>query len=233
MGRIAMKRWLRPLAWSIAALALAVGLGACGGDDNGQEAQGPQGTRIDRAFLSGMVPHHESAIEMAKIAQRRGQHPQIRRLAGSIISAQTREIRQIDRIHQRLFGHDVTPDSGAHQALGLSAEEAALGHADSSKLERARPFDRAFIDEMVAHHQGAIRMARVVTAQTKDAEIKRLARAIIDAQAREIRQMNDWRATWYGEPSPAGGVPEPGEKPSGGGHEGGGSEHSGSGPFAH
>jgi uncharacterized protein (DUF305 family) len=34
-----------------------------------------------------------------------------------------------------------------------------------------------------------------------------VARGIVAAQTKEIRQMNTWRTDWDGEPSPAGGVP--------------------------
>jgi uncharacterized protein (DUF305 family) len=76
-------------------------------------------------------------------------------------------------------------------------------------LTRARPFDRAFIDEMVPHHQGAIRMARAVMDTTEDSPMERLAEGIVSAQSREVREMNEWRTKCYGRPSPAGRVPKP------------------------
>ena len=78
---------------------------------------------------------------------------------------------------------------------------------DMSSLENSKQFDKAFIDAMIPHHQGAIRMARIEIAQGQDQQTKDLAQAIIDAQSREIDEMNQWREQWYGSPSPAGGVP--------------------------
>jgi uncharacterized protein (DUF305 family) len=78
---------------------------------------------------------------------------------------------------------------------------------DMRSLRHADPFDRMFIDMMIPHHQGAIRMARIELAEGANEESKSLAREIIAAQAAEIEQMNEWRARWYGAPSPAGGVP--------------------------
>jgi uncharacterized protein (DUF305 family) len=154
-----------------------------------------------------MVPHHESAIEMARVAKRRAQHPEVTELADAIIAAQSKEITQLKRIHRRLFDDRLLPNPDAHQALGLSPEQAGMAHMDSTRqLKRARPFDKAFIDEMISHHQGAIRMARAVD-KTSDEELGALAAAIVAAQSREIMAMNDWRAQWYGAPSPAGGVP--------------------------
>ncbi len=47
---------------------------------------------VDAAFAAAMIPHHEGAIAMAELARDRGEHPEIRDLAESIISGQGREI---------------------------------------------------------------------------------------------------------------------------------------------
>ena len=60
---------------------------------------------------------------------------------------------------------------------------------------------------MIPHHQGAIRMARMQLDKGKGTDARKLAQAIIDAQAKEIDEMNMWRVDWYGKLSPAGGVP--------------------------
>lgn len=56
--------------------------------------------------------------------------------------------------------------------------------------------DRAFLSSMVPHHEGAIAMARVMTAQAKHPELKRMAQEIITAQQREIDQMKGWEKAW-------------------------------------
>jgi uncharacterized protein (DUF305 family) len=88
-------------------------------------------------------------------------------------------------------------------------------------LRDAKPFDREFIDMMVPHHQGAIRMAWVELARGQDADAQKIAQAIIDGQAKEIDELNAWRTDWYGSPSKAGGVPAEDEAMSeDGGHSG-------------
>jgi uncharacterized protein (DUF305 family) len=198
----------------VGALAIVVGIGlivVLGGDD--EEAQASE---TDGAFITGMVPHHESAIEMAEMALDQAEHPEIRQLAQDIIASQSDEIETLESLHQRLFGGPVA--GGDHGTLGLAAEEMGM-EMDAAALEDADPFDREFIDMMVPHHQGAIRMAYVELAEGSDEETMALAQAIIDAQAAEIVEMNDWRTQWYGESSPAGGVPEEDES-SIPGHEG-------------
>ena len=59
-------------------------------------------------------------------------------------------------------------------------------------------FDKAFITEMVMHHEGAVEMAELALTNAKHQEIKDLAKAIITAQTTEIGQMKAWATTWYG-----------------------------------
>jgi uncharacterized protein (DUF305 family) len=59
---------------------------------------------VDRAFASTMIEHHQGAVEMANLALERGQHPEIKELANSIIEAQEREI-QIMSPHAGEMNH--------------------------------------------------------------------------------------------------------------------------------
>jgi uncharacterized protein (DUF305 family) len=58
-------------------------------------------------------------------------------------------------------------------------------------------FDKAFIEQMTIHHEGAIRMAQAALTSAKHQEIKDLAQGIITAQAKEIQQMSEWNNSWY------------------------------------
>lgn len=191
-----MSRSPRLLVLLLLAALPAIPLAACGDDDEASE--GSSGSKTEQAFLEAMIPHHESAIEMAEVAERRGRHSEVKELAADIISSQSGEIGQMEGIHERLFGEEITPDPGAHHALGLSAEEAGMHEEGAAKLETAKLFDRAFIDEMIPHHRGAVRMAEVVLDDTDDAELRKLAEGIVDAQTREIDAMSDWLGRWYG-----------------------------------
>lgn len=50
---------------------------------------------FDRAFIDEMTPHHESAIQMARVAQESTEDPEIRELARGIVEAQEAEIEQM------------------------------------------------------------------------------------------------------------------------------------------
>jgi uncharacterized protein (DUF305 family) len=191
-------RYLAVLA--VVAGTAVIALGACGSDDSGSSGGSEE---ADGAFIAGMVPHHESAIEMAEIAEEKADHPEIEELAANIISSQEAEIGELEAAHERIFDEPLS--EAEHEPMEMSAE--MMGEVDMAELENAKPFDLTFIDMMIPHHQGAIEMARAELADGQDAELMEIAQRIIDAQSAEIEDMNSWREEWYGSPSPAGGVP--------------------------
>ena len=86
--------------------------------------------------------------------------------------------------------HGATPGDQA-----FAASEAAM-HAGMARASGAT-VDEAYIAKMIEHHRGAVAMADVALAQSRDPEILRMARLVKDAQTREIAEMRAWR------PSPA------------------------------
>jgi len=66
-----------------------------GWDDHGMMGQGGGmmgGDAADAMFLRMMIPHHEQAIQMSRVALERTEHPEIRQLAEEIIAEQSAEI---------------------------------------------------------------------------------------------------------------------------------------------
>jgi uncharacterized protein (DUF305 family) len=200
-----------------AALALAIppGAGVVSALAAPTPAAKATANATDRAFVREMIPHHKMAVEMAKMAKMHGEHAAIRTLAGKIIAAQNAEIGTLTTIAKRLGVTPAKMPANGQMSAQMMRDLDTLGVTMSksgmtmkmSDLDGAKPFDRKFIDMMIPHHQGAIRMARAELAKGKNAKLRSIARGIITAQAKEIRQMNAWRKAWYGKTSPAGGVP--------------------------
>lgn len=57
-------------------------------------------------------------------------------------------------------------------------------------------FDKAYLTDMIAHHQGALNMASQARELATKAEIRTLADAILSSQASEVQQMMDWQQEW-------------------------------------
>ena len=188
------KTWVALLA-AVALSAGAALVAGCGDDD--ESASGTAaGNRTDAAFINDMVPHHESAVEMAELAQERADHPELRKLAGAIIAAQNREIETMKPIEA-----DLADAHGEHMGSDdhMSGDEHSRGMGmDPQELRDAKPFDRAFLDMMIPHHEGAITMAKEELAKGKNPTLRGLAEDIVSAQASEIAQMRKWRKAWYG-----------------------------------
>lgn len=229
-----MKRWRRRwgfglLALGLAAAVMALGVGtALAGSPpmrppGGGHGMGGMMGETDRHFIVMMIPHHEGAIAMADLAlgtdrggQLRAQHQEIRDLAASIKQTQAREIADMRSWYQAWYRSPVP-------AVGMMGGRGGMmgGGMDDADLATLAglsgdAFDRAFIAQMVPHHQMAVMMAQMALPGAQHQELRTLLQAIITSQSAEIAQMQQWHQTWYGEAVPTGGH-GPGAMPMGGG----------------
>jgi uncharacterized protein (DUF305 family) len=96
--------------------------------------------------------------------------------------------------HGNMPGMDATSDSAApttESTGGMAGMDHGVIPAEG------QPYDAAFIDSMIVHHEGAIIMANQALEQAERPEVQELANAIISAQESEIGQMKEWRTSWY------------------------------------
>ena len=178
-----------------AAVLAACGSSGMGGMGTGTATpgMGSMGSGpYDQNFIDMMVAHHQAAIAMAKVAQRKGEHAELKRLAADIVSAQDGEIAQMKAWRKQWYGSDQIATSTAGGMSGMGGMNVDLG-----QLENAQPFDKAFIDNMIPHHESAIQMAKDARTKAQHQEIKDLAGQIIAAQQQEIDQMKAWRTQWF------------------------------------
>lgn len=80
----------------------------------------------------------------------------------------------------------------------LSISTADHNASASSKLKglNGDEFDKAFMEEMIQHHQGAIDMAKLIETNGKHDELKKLGQDILSAQSKEIDMMQTWQSDW-------------------------------------
>jgi uncharacterized protein (DUF305 family) len=81
-------------------------------------------------------------------------------------------------------------------SMGMQDEMGAMNGMLQGKT--GDTFDKAFLSEMIVHHQGAVVMAQEALKNAKHQEIKDLAQNIITAQNKEIAEMQAWQVAWYG-----------------------------------
>lgn len=131
---------------------------------------------------------------MAEVALANAEHEEVKQLSENIVAAQKAEIEELKEIKQQEFGTSRVPmdmDAGQMESMGMAA--------DPQSLADEKPFDKAFIDSMIPHHQSAIQMANVALEKSDNPRVKDLAGNIVEAQEREISQMRTWRENWYPE----------------------------------
>ncbi len=165
-----------------------------GSEDMARQMVMENGKYSDRRFIDAMVPHHQGAIAMAKVALKNAEHEEIKQLSSNIISSQRAEIEELKAIKKEEFGRSQVPMEMSPQqmrGMGMMMVPEQLAHSE--------PFDKEFIDAMIPHHQSAIEMANVALENTSNPRIRELANNIVDAQKREIEQMKQWRQQWYPE----------------------------------
>lgn len=179
--------------------ALTLGLAACSSNDpstvsvpqsaasaSATEAVVAQHNDADVTFIKDMTPHHVSALAMAQLAPTRAENAEVKALAARIVSEQDPEL---NRMKEMATAWGVSLDapapmsSGSGMSMDMGGDEATL-----TPLKGAA-FDKAFLELMTAHHQGALPMAQAQLDGGENPQAKVLAEAIIKAQTAEIAEM--------------------------------------------
>ena len=156
------------------------------------------GEDYDRLFLANMIAHHQGAIDMANLALTTAKHQELKDLAKNIVTAQTGEISNMTS-WQKTWNYPASSGTAMidHSAMSMDNTNAGMVIALNGKTGDA--FDRAFMEQMIMHHQAAIDMAASGKDNAQHQEVKDLTAAIITAQTKEIKQMRQWQKDWgYG-----------------------------------
>jgi uncharacterized protein (DUF305 family) len=183
------------------ALAAAIVLAACsqGGEEQGSAPATPAPNDADVTFAQNMIPHHQQAIDMAKLVDTHTERPELRQLASSIVTAQGQEITQLQGWLSS-WGKPATPEGMGHGGMEMPG---TMSEADMNRLMdlNEADFDLAFVEMMAAHHQGAIDMAKTELEEGSLPEVKQFAQKVIDDQQKEVDQLQQWEQEWSAPPS--------------------------------
>ena len=154
----------------------------------------------DVAFAQAMIVHHRQAIEMARTAVPKASDPAVKELAAFVLNAQEGEV---ERMSGWLTAWGEPVPTGTQLPTSGTSSEGHAGHEggmpgamseqEMAQLESATgaEFDRAFLQAMIPHHQGAVEIAREALAEGRNPQAKELAERIVTEQTSEIADMQD------------------------------------------
>lgn len=153
-------------------------------------------------FAQMMIPHHEQAIIMADLAPTRTENADILTLAAAIKAAQAPEIATMKSWLTTEADESSKSDPHAGHDMGGDAMGEDMGHEmhsgmdgmltedqlNSLRAATGAEFDQLFLAGMIAHHEGAVKMANGISASGNPA-VQALVAEIITSQQSEIDLM--------------------------------------------
>jgi uncharacterized protein (DUF305 family) len=205
----------KTLTISAAAIAAAIALAGCSGGTGsgssdssgmpgmnhgsaGMMSSGPATSAAasapfndaDTMFAQMMIPHHTQAVAMSEtILKKEGVPAQVTDLATKIKAAQGPEIQKMTGWLQSWGQPTAMPTAMAsgHSMSGMMSGD------DMAKLDAAQGTEAAklFLTQMIAHHKGAVDMAKSETTGGKNADAVQLSKDIVSAQQAEIQEMKN------------------------------------------
>lgn len=145
----------------------------------------------DISFLAGMIPHHQSAVEMAESYIRHGaENAEMKKLAENIIITQNEEINQMNEMIKSIS--ESGENDAAKEASYLKEYNQIMHNGHSHSQNNYESVDMAFAEGMIEHHQMAVDMANLVLKYGNNEEVKKLAENIVEVQKKEIEEMNSF-----------------------------------------
>lgn len=155
----------------------------------GHEIVIPKGalyTKADVEFMQGMIAHHSQAIVMSRMAESHGANPQVLKLSNKIDQSQVPEIRLMQGWLTR--NNQFAPDTSSWHHMMMAG---MLTSEQLEQLDAARgvAFDRAYLQMMIQHHAGALKMVNDlfnVAQAGQEVDVNVFANDVVTAQTTEI-----------------------------------------------
>jgi uncharacterized protein (DUF305 family) len=134
-------------------------------------------------FIDTMIQVHLSSIDAEQLAATRTGDPELKQFITSVLERQQSEIAAMRGFRQAWFG-----DRAQAVNLELPGSREALEAIELEKLDqlKERPFDLAFIKEMISHDEETIVLAENIQNKDSHAEITELAKIIVGEKTAEI-----------------------------------------------
>ena len=149
--------------------------------------------KADVKFLQGMIIHHQQAILMSSMADKRTNNETIVDLAKRIDVSQEDEINFMESwLYDRGENKKDIPHHNMHMDMGM-AGMATPKQLEDLKNTKATDFDRLFLQLMIAHHDGALKMVEELkefSGSAYDPILSEFVSDLVNDQGVEIERMN-------------------------------------------
>ncbi|WP_143591075.1 DUF305 domain-containing protein [Thermoactinospora rubra] len=145
----------------------------------------PTANAADVKYVQDMVVHHRQALDMCVLAPSRASFERVKAIASRIKDTQAPEIEYL-ATWLREQGQRVPGHHAAHTGMpGMATPE----QMEALKAASGAAFDRLFLELMIRHHEGAVRMSADVLRDGSHTAIRELANEIGASQGAEIGRM--------------------------------------------
>ncbi len=143
-------------------------------------------TKADVEFMQGMIAHHAQAVVMSAMAASHGANQQVLKLSNKIDQSQVPEILIMQQWLKRYDQFAPDTSSWRHMQMAGMLTEAQLKQLDAAK---GVEFDRLFLNLMIQHHVGALKMVEDLFATPRsgqEVDVNVFANDVVTAQTGEI-----------------------------------------------
>jgi uncharacterized protein (DUF305 family) len=153
-----------------------------------QHMNAPLSGNADVDFVRQMIPHHQGAVDMAKVQLQYGHDERLKSFNRWVIRAQELEIGMMKNWLARRDNGAVVANAKDYYGASM----AAMHHG--MMVDYTGDADVDFVRGMIPHHQGAVDMAAILLHDGNDPEMNDLANNIYSSQTYEISWMENWLA---------------------------------------
>jgi len=140
-------------------------------------------------FLYEMIPHHEAAVSMAENLLSYGEGLEVKKLAMTIMRDQIEGIQRMKTLLDQLKNNPQVDKAKETAYLKIYNDDYKQMMNKMSKVEPTGSVDKDFLEQMIAHHEGAVKMATNILNYTNNEELREIATHMISGQQRQLEEM--------------------------------------------
>lgn len=142
-------------------------------------------------FLYQMIPYHEAAVYMSEDILKYGSNDDVKSIAKTIVSKESDEITNMQNLLRSLKDNlkiDIDRET-EYLKVYKDAYKKMISQMESVKADQS--IDKHFLQAMIFHDEGAIKIAESISQHTYNDEVKKMAEDIVQSQISRINEMKN------------------------------------------